>query len=171
MLKKRATGVRCPKEWTLLVSKIRHKQSSSALELAVLANFRAAVSGEDSFFWLQDSVAGFPGQSDEGTWRLCRPVCDCLPASRFKGRPQFVFPSVANPSGALEGDKFFRCTLCDDVRDGISDRKDTRQGALLSFAIGGNWKYARASGGALELGTRAAPGGASLCIAPVEATP
>jgi hypothetical protein len=31
----------------------------------VLANFRAAVSGKDSFFWLQDSVAGFPGQPDE----------------------------------------------------------------------------------------------------------
>jgi hypothetical protein len=34
-------------------------------ESQVLADFRAAVSGKDSLFWLQDSVAGFPGQSGE----------------------------------------------------------------------------------------------------------
>jgi hypothetical protein len=31
----------------------------------VLANFRAAFSGEVSFFHLQDSIAGFPGQAGE----------------------------------------------------------------------------------------------------------
>jgi len=43
-------------------------------------------------------------------------------------------------------------TLCDDVPDGASDGKDTRRGPLLSFAIGGNWKYGRASGVRWSLG-------------------
>src|ERR1700693_4196404 len=34
-------------------------------ESQVLAAFRAALSGKDSFFQLQDFVAGFPGKSDE----------------------------------------------------------------------------------------------------------
>jgi len=43
----------------------RSEPFEKASESQVLANFRAAVSGKDSCFWLQDSVAGFPGQSDD----------------------------------------------------------------------------------------------------------
>jgi hypothetical protein len=39
--------------------------SEKVNESQVLANFRAAVSGKDSFFRLQDCVAGFPGQPGE----------------------------------------------------------------------------------------------------------
>jgi hypothetical protein len=43
----------------------RGEPFEKASESQVLANFRSAVSGKDSFFWLQDCVAGFTGQSDE----------------------------------------------------------------------------------------------------------
>jgi hypothetical protein len=43
----------------------RSEPFEKANESQALANFRVAVSGKDSFFWLQDFVAGFPGQSDE----------------------------------------------------------------------------------------------------------
>jgi len=43
----------------------RSEPFEKASESQVLANFRAAVSAKDSCFWLQDSIVGFPGQSDE----------------------------------------------------------------------------------------------------------
>ena len=43
----------------------RSESSQKVSESQVLAAFRAALSGKDSFFQLQDFVAGFPGKSDE----------------------------------------------------------------------------------------------------------
>jgi hypothetical protein len=43
----------------------RSESFEKVSESQVLANFRAAISGKDSFFRLQDSVAGFLGQSGE----------------------------------------------------------------------------------------------------------
>ena len=39
--------------------------SQKVSESQVLADFRAALNGKDSFFQLRDVVAGFPGKSDE----------------------------------------------------------------------------------------------------------
>jgi hypothetical protein len=51
-------------EGRLLAGKREYSQSVS--ENQVLANFRAALSGKESFFQLQDFIAGFPGQGEHG---------------------------------------------------------------------------------------------------------
>jgi hypothetical protein len=43
----------------------RNESSQKLSESQVLANFRAALSGKDSFFQLQNFIAGFSGQSGE----------------------------------------------------------------------------------------------------------
>jgi hypothetical protein len=51
-----------------LKNRLRPAQSESSQRLSesqVLSNFRAALSSKDSFFRLQDLVAGFPGQPGE----------------------------------------------------------------------------------------------------------
>jgi hypothetical protein len=42
----------------------KRESSQSVSENQVLANFRAALGGKDSFFQLQDFIAGFPGQRE-----------------------------------------------------------------------------------------------------------